>query len=45
VFQDVPPGSYRVVAVRSAAMTQGQTPVLVPEGKELIEKVDVKISR
>jgi hypothetical protein len=45
MFQDVPPGSYRVVAVRTAAMTQGQTPVLVPEGKELIEKVDVRISR
>jgi hypothetical protein len=45
VFEGVPPGSYRVVAIRAVDSTQGQTAVLVPEGKELIEKVDVKISR
>jgi hypothetical protein len=45
VFEGVPPGSYVVVAVRPLDMTQGQTAVLVPEGKELIDKVDVKISR
>jgi hypothetical protein len=45
VLEGVPPGTYRVVAVRPADGTQGQTAITVPEGKELIDGVDVQISR
>jgi hypothetical protein len=45
VLEDVLPGTYRVVAVRTADATRGQVALTVPEGKELIEKVDIPISR
>jgi hypothetical protein len=44
-FERVPVGAYAVNAVRSASRTRGRTLVSVPEGKELIENVDVKITR
>jgi len=44
-IEGVPPGTYRVVAFRSADSTTGQTAFTVPEGKELIEGVDIQISR
>jgi len=44
-LEGVPPGTYRVVAFRSADKTNGQTALTVPEGKDLLEKIDVQISR
>jgi Carboxypeptidase regulatory-like domain len=45
VFEGVAPGSYFIVAVRSADRTRGQTSVLVPEATPLIEGVTVRLSR
>jgi hypothetical protein len=44
-FTGVPPGTYRVVAVRSAANTQGQAVVTIPEGLEKKEDVNILLSR
>lgn len=44
VFENIPPGDYRVMAARSASMTRGQLAVNVPEGKDEVV-VDIKLTR
>ena len=44
-FERVPPGAYAVNALRSASRTRGRTLVSVAEGQELVDKVEVKLTR
>jgi hypothetical protein len=44
-FTGVIPGTYRIVAVRPAANTQGQAVVTIPEGLERKDDVDILLSR
>jgi hypothetical protein len=43
VFEKVPPGEYTVYSSMSTPALVGQTPVSVPEGVELVDKVLVKL--
>jgi hypothetical protein len=45
VIKNVPPGAYSVTAERSASRTRGVTAVVVPEGVDKVENVDVKLTR
>ena len=43
VFDKVPPGDYVVRSTMSSPMLVGQTKVAVPEGKELIDNVNIRL--
>ncbi|MCI0457970.1 MAG: carboxypeptidase-like regulatory domain-containing protein [Gemmataceae bacterium] len=44
-IKNVPPGAYSVNAARSASRTRGVTAVVVPEGVDKVENIDVKLTR
>ncbi len=44
-FEKVAPGAYSVNANRTASRTRGRTLVSVPEGKELVPDIDVRLLR